>query len=66
MSDSEKKEQGMSDCAYCGETMDFVPDNDRQRFDVRCEHCDKINSVAWEIWATGRWSTAIKDAQRNR
>ncbi|MNQ63085.1 hypothetical protein D3C85_774530 [compost metagenome] len=60
MSDSEKKEQGMSDCAYCGLTMDFVPDNLRHRFEIQCEHCQKINVVTWEIWAHGRWYTAIK------
>jgi hypothetical protein len=60
MDQCEKKEQGMSDCAYCGVTMDFVPDNDRQRFEIQCEHCHKINTVTWEIWATGRWYTGIK------
>jgi hypothetical protein len=60
MSDCENKELGMSDCAYCGLTMDFVPDNDSQRFEVECEHCHKINVVSWKVWATGVWYTGIK------
>jgi hypothetical protein len=50
----------MSDCAYCGLTMDFVPDNDRQRFEVECEHCHKINIVSWKAWETGVWYTKVK------
>lgn len=60
MSDGEKEEQRMSDCAYCDLTMDFVPDDARHRFEVQCEHCQIINVVTWEVWAQGRWYTAIK------
>jgi hypothetical protein len=60
MIDRENKELEMSDCAYCGLTMDFVPDNDRQRFEIECEHCHKINVVSWKIWETGVWYTGVK------
>ena len=59
-SDCQNKELEMSDCAYCGLTMDFVPDNDRQRFEIECEHCHKINIVSWKAWETGVWYTKVK------
>jgi hypothetical protein len=60
MGDPEEKKPRMSDCAYCGETMDFVPDDTRHQFEVECEHCQKINTVTWVIGGPARWYTAIR------
>lgn len=60
MNDSEKKEPKMSDCASCGKTMDFIPNDTTHTFEVRCEHCRKINIVTWDIDRPGRWFTTVK------
>lgn len=60
MDDSEKKVRTMSDCASCGKTMDFNPDDTRCEFEVQCEHCHKINIVAWDIDRPDRWFTTLK------
>ncbi len=60
MSDREEKKPKMSDCAYCGETMDFNPDDTKYQFEVECEHCQTINVVTWELGDPPRWNTSIK------